>query len=243
MDVVIAGAHGNVARRLARLLADRADRVRGILRNPDHRDDVMADGAQPILCDLETALDGELDAAVAGAQAIVFAAGAGPGSGTARKHTVDYGAAKRLIDAARRTDVRRYVIVSSMGADDPPGGDDVFAVYLRAKAQADADLRAAGLDHTIVRPGRLSDDIGTGLVRIDRHVPRGNVTRDDVAAVLAAVLLEPGTIRRTWEVVGGHTPIPEAVARPLRLVSHPRPAARRPSRRLGGVPCTAVVPK
>ncbi len=212
MDVAIAGAHGKVARRLSRLLADRGDRVRGIVRNPDHRDDVMADGAEPIVCDLETAPDGELDAAVGATEVIVFAAGAGPGSGAARKHTVDYGAAKRLIDAARRTGVRRYVMVSSMGTDDPPGGDDVFAVYLRAKAQADADLRAAGLDHTIVRPGRLSDDIGTGSVRIDHHVPRGSVARDDVAAVLAAVLLEPGTIRRTFEVVGGDTPISEAVA-------------------------------
>ena len=212
MDVAIAGGHGKVARRLSRLLVDRGDRVRAIVRNPDHREDVMADGAEPIVCNLETAPDGELDAAVVGTEAIVFAAGAGPGSGLARKHTVDYGAAKRLIDAARRTGVQRYVMVSSMGTDDPPRGDDVFAVYLRAKAQADADLRAAGLDHTIVRPGGLSDDPGTGLVRIDRHVPRGRVVRDDVAAVLAAVLLEPGTIRRTLEVIGGDSPILEAVA-------------------------------
>lgn len=212
MDVAIAGAHGKVARRLSRLLAARGDRVRGIVRNPDHRDDVTADGAEPIVCDLETAPDGDLDAAVTGTDAIVFAAGAGPGSGAARKHTVDYGAARRLIDAARRTGVRRYVMVSSMGTEHPPGGDDVFAVYLRAKAQADAELRLAGLDHTIVRPGGLSDDAGTGLVRIDRHVPRGRIPRDDVAAVLAAVLLEPGTIRRTFELVGGDTPVPEAVA-------------------------------
>lgn len=212
MDVAIAGAHGKVARRLSRLLAERGDRVRGIVRNPDHGGDVMADGAEPIFCDLETAPDGEVDAAVAGAEAIVFAAGAGPGSGAARKHTVDYGAAKRLVDAARRTGVRRYVMVSSMGTDDPPGGDDVFSVYLRAKARADADLRASGLDHTIVRPGGLSDEAGTGSVRIDRRVPRGSVARDDVAAVLAAVLLEPGTIGRTFEVVAGDTPVPEAVA-------------------------------
>ena len=212
MDVVIAGAHGKVARRLSRLLAGRGDRVRGIVRNPEHRADVTADGAQPIVCDLETEPDGEVDGAVAGAEAIVFAAGAGPGSGAARKHTVDHGAAKRLIEAARRTGVRRYVMVSAIGADDPPGGDDVFAVYLRAKGRADADLRTAGLDHTIVRPGGLTDDVGTGSVLIDRHVPRGNVTRDDVAAVLAAVLHEPGTIGRTFEVVGGDAPIPEAVA-------------------------------
>jgi uncharacterized protein YbjT (DUF2867 family) len=212
MDVVIAGAHGKIARRLTRLLVAGHDRVGGIIRNPDHRRDISADGGDPIVCDLEAAPEGELDTAVVGADAIVFAAGAGPGSGAARKDTVDYGAARRLVDAARRTGVRRYVMVSAMGTDAPPEGDDVFAVYLRAKARADAELRAAGLDHTIVRPGGLTDDAGTGLVRIDRHVAPGHVARDDVAAVLAAVLGEPGTIGRTFEVVEGDTPIAAAVA-------------------------------
>jgi uncharacterized protein YbjT (DUF2867 family) len=212
MDVVIAGAHGKIARRLTRLLVAGHDRVGGIIRNPDHRHDISADGGDPIVCDLEAAPEGELDTAVVGADAIVFAAGAGPGSGPARKDTVDYGAARRLVDAARRTGVRRYVMVSAMGTDAPPEGDDVFAVYLRAKARADAELRAAGLDHTIVRPGGLTDDAGTGLVRIDRHVAPGHVARDDVAAVLAAVLGEPGTIGRTFEVVEGDTPIAAAVA-------------------------------
>ncbi len=103
-------------------------------------------------------------------------------------------------------------MISAVGTDDPPGGDDVFAVYLRAKARAEAELRAAGLDHTIVRPGSLSDENGTGKVRIERHVPRGEITRDDVAEVLADVLHEPGTARRTFEVIGGETPIREAVA-------------------------------
>lgn len=212
MEVAIAGGHGKVARRLTRLLVAGGDRVRGIIRNPAHGDDLVADGAIPIVCDLETAHDDDVDASISGAGAVVFAAGAGPGSGADRKLTVDFGAAKRLVDAALRTGVLRYVMVSSTGPDDPPEGDDVFAVYLRAKATADAELRAAGLHHTIVRPGGLSDADGTGRVRIDRHLPGGEITRDDVAAVLAAVLREPGTIRRTFELVGGDTPVPEAVA-------------------------------
>jgi nucleoside-diphosphate-sugar epimerase len=212
MEVAIAGGHGKIARRLTRLLVAGGDRVRGIIRNPSHRDDLLADGAIPIVGDLETAGDDDIDAAVSGTDAIVFAAGAGPGSGAGRKLTVDYGAAKRLVDAALRTGVRRYVMVSSVGTDDPPDGDDVFAVYLRAKARADAELRAAGLDHTIVRPGSLSDENGTGKVRIERHVPRGEITRDDVADVLAGVLHEPRTARRTFEVIGGETPVREAVA-------------------------------
>ena len=212
MDVAIAGGHGKIARRLTRLLVAGGDRVRGIIRNPAHRDDLLADGAIPIVCDLETAGDDDIDVAVAGADAIVFAAGAGPGSGAGRKLTVDYGAAKRLVDAALRAGTRRYVLISAVGTDDPPDGDDVFAVYLRAKARAETELRAAGLDHTIVRPGSLSDDNGTGKVRIERQVPRGEITRDDVAEVLVDVLHEPGTVRRTFEVIGGETPVRGAVA-------------------------------
>jgi nucleoside-diphosphate-sugar epimerase len=212
VEVAIAGGHGKIARRLTRLLVAGGDGVRGIIRNPSHRDDLLADGAIPIVADLETAGDDDVDAAVLGADAIVFAAGAGPGSGAGRKLTVDFGAAKRLANAALRTGIRRYVMISSVGTDDPPEGEDVFAVYLRAKARADAEVRAAGLDHTIVRPGSLSDENGTGKVRIERHVPRGEITRDDVADVLAGVLHEPRTARRTFEVIGGETPVREAVA-------------------------------
>ncbi len=212
MEVAVAGGHGKVARRLTRLLVAGSERVRGLIRNPAHGDDLLADGAIPIVCDLETAGDEDIDAAVSGADAIVFAAGAGPGSGAGRKLTVDYGAAKRLVDAALRVGIRRYVMISSVGTDDPPDGEDVFAVYLRAKARAEAELRAAGLDHTIVRPGSLTDKNGTGKVRIERQVPRGEITRDDVADVLADVLHAPGTARRTFEVIGGETPVREAVA-------------------------------
>ena len=125
MDVVIAGGHGQIALRLARLLAERGDSVRSLIRNPDHADDVSAAGAEPVVFDLE-APEGDLAAVVRGADAAVFAAGAGPGSGAARKRTVDLGAAVRLIDAAREAGVRRYVMISSIGADDPAGGGEAM---------------------------------------------------------------------------------------------------------------------
>src|SRR5690606_6573233 len=156
-----------------------------LIRNPDHADDVRSTGAEPVVCDLESADDTEVEAAVRGSDAIVFAAGAGPGSGAARKETVDYGGAVRLIAAAKKTGVGRYVIISSYGADPGHEGDEVFDVYLRAKGRADAELAASGLDYTIVRPGRLTDDPGTGLVSVAEHLPRGRITRDDVAAVVA----------------------------------------------------------
>jgi uncharacterized protein YbjT (DUF2867 family) len=209
--VAIAGGHGQIALRLTRLLRDRGDEVLSLIRDPDHADDVRAAGGAPVTCDLEAATEDEVAEVVDAADAIVFAAGAGPGSGPERKETMDYGGAAKLIAAAGRNGISRYVIVSSMGANPDQQGDDTFAVYLRAKGNADAAVSESGLDYTIVRPGRLTDDPGSGRVTLGESVGRGQVSRDDVAAVLAAVLKEPATIGKTLELVGGDTPIDEAV--------------------------------
>ena len=214
MDVVIAGGHGKIALRLAPLLQARGDRVRALIRNPDHAADVRAAGAEPVVCDLEHAGEDEVAQALAGADAVVFAAGAGPGSGPERKWTMDHGGAVKLAAAARAAGARRYVMVSSIGAD--PEADDAdggFGVYLKAKGRADADVLASGLDVTIIRPGGLTDDPGTGRVHLAPSVPRGQVPRDDVAAVLAAILHEPAAIGATLELVGGDVPLADAVAR------------------------------
>ena len=210
MDVVIAGAHGQIARRLTRLLAARGDRVRGIIRNPDHTADVASDGGEPVVLDMEAADD--LGGAVQGADAIVFAAGAGPGSGPERKRTVDLGAAVKLIDAAQRTGVRRYVIVSSIGAHDPAAGPEQMRAYLEAKAEADAALAASDLEWTIVRPGALTDDPGTGKVDLSTDLGRrAPIPRDDVAAVLAEVLRAPETAGLTFEAFAGDRDVELAV--------------------------------
>ena len=209
MDVAIAGGHGKIGLRLGQLLAERGDRPRGLIRKPEYEDDLRAAGVEPVLCDLEGGCN--LAAAIEGADAVVFAAGAGPGSGADRKWTVDYAGAAKLIVAALASDVRRYVMVSSMGADSPPSDDDVFSIYLRAKARADQELQASGLDWTIARPGRLTDDPGTGQIQAAAKVERGKVPREDVAATLLAVLDEPGTIGVVFELVSGDTPIPEAI--------------------------------
>lgn len=217
MRIVIAGAHGQVARRLGRLLSSRGDTVLGIVRNPDHRADLTAEGVEPVVLDLEGATVDDVAAVLTGADAVVFAAGGGPGSGIARKDTVDRAAAVLLADAAEQAGVRRYLLVSSMGVEDvadgaaPEGMDEVFLAYLRAKLAAEQDVLArAGLDVTVLRPGGLTDDPGTGRVLLDRHVPRGQVPRDDVAAVLVALLDAPrgGTV---LELVGGGTPVVAAV--------------------------------
>ncbi|WP_411135151.1 NAD(P)H-binding protein [Streptomyces sp. C10] len=214
MRIVIAGGHGQIALRLERLLAKRGDEVAGIIRRPEQAGDVLAAGAEPVVCDLESASVEDVARHMEDADAAVFAAGAGPGSGIERKDTVDRGATALFADAAEAAGVRRFVVVSSMGADrEPPEGTDpVFAAYLRAKGAADADVRArAGLDWTILRPGRLTNDPGTDLVTLADTTGRSEVTRDDVAAVLAELLDEPGTIGRTLELIGGEVPVKEAV--------------------------------
>jgi len=212
--VVIAGGHGQIALRLTTLLAERGDTAVGIVRNPDHVEDVRKAGGDAVVLDLEQATSDEVAAALAGADAAVFAAGAGPGSGAARKDTVDRAASVLFADAAQAAEVRRFLQVSAMGLDraDDPSMDEVFAVYLRAKDAADRDVMArTGLDWTILRPGRLTNDPGTGTVTLDDHVPPGAVTRDDVAAVLVALLDRPGTAGRVLELVGGDTPVDVAL--------------------------------
>ncbi|MGF1661790.1 MAG: NAD(P)H-binding protein [Kineosporiaceae bacterium] len=207
MDVVIAGGHGKIALRLGELLAKRGDRVRGLIRNPDHGDDLRVRGMEPVVVDLEQAAVDAVAAAVAGADAVVFAAGAGPGSGAARKVTMDLGGAVLLLDAAREAGVPRYVIVSSMGADAGAPDDGAFGSYLRAKGMADDAVRASDRAWTVVRPGGLTDAPGTGRVAVGPALPRGSVTRDDVAVVLVEVLDEPGTAGVTVDVTEGTTPV------------------------------------
>lgn len=210
MRIIIAGGHGKIALRLAALLTSGAV---GLVRNPAHVPDVEATGAEAVVCDLERASLDDVVNVLEGADAVVFAAGAGPGSGAPRKDTVDRGASVLLAEAAERAGVRRFIQISSMGAGKPPaGGDEVWAAYIQAKTEAEADLRARDLAWTILRPGALTDDPGTGLVRLAPEVPRGAVPRDDVAAVIVALLENPGTAHRTLELVSGDTPIIDLVA-------------------------------
>src|SRR4051812_30880484 len=207
MDVAIAGGHGQIALQLGQLLTEDGHRVRGLIRNPDQSGDLEALGMEPVIFDLEH--DDGLAAAIDGADAVVFAAGAGPGSGAERKLTVDRDGAVKLIDACRENGISRYVIVSSMGADPNASGDDVFSVYLRAKGEADEAVRASGLDYTVIRPGALTDEPGTALIALGPDLQRGSVPREDVAATLAFVLRARNAIGKTLDLVTGTIPIVE----------------------------------
>ena len=211
MIVAIAGAHGNIAMRLTSLLVARGDTVIGLIRNPGHTEAVARQGATPVVCDLEQATIQEAADAIAGADAAVFAAGAGPGSGAARKLTMDRDGAIKLLGATSAVAAPRYLIISAVGADHPPGGDEVSSVYLQAKAEADRAVQASDRQWTVVRPGRLTDDPGTGRVRIEVTPFRGSVPRDDVAAVLERLTRDSRAAHRILYVNGGQDPVDSAL--------------------------------
>lgn len=212
MDIVIAGGHGQIALKLEKILSDGGHQVRALIRNPDHTSDVEAAGAEALVADLESMSAFGLADLIVDADAIVFAAGAGPGSGPERKWTLDYEGAAKLIDVAVANSIPRYVMISSVGADAAAEDDGGFGTYLRAKGQADSDLTQSELDYTIVRPGPLTDDPGTGEITIGPDIEPGSVTRADVAATIAAVLEEDSTIGLTLDLRGGGDPIATAIA-------------------------------
>ena len=213
MNVLVVGGHGKIALRLLQLLAARGDTARGLIRNPDQAADLEAVGAEAVVLDLEREPAERLAEAVAGSDAVVFAAGAGPGSGPERKRTVDFGGAEKLIEACRQAGVDRYVMVSAMGVDREPYSPQM-APYFEAKRDADEALRASEITFTIVRPGGLTDDPATGTIEVGTPLERsGQVTRDDVAATLAEVLAQPRLAGVTFDLLDGDWPIADAVAK------------------------------
>jgi nucleoside-diphosphate-sugar epimerase len=212
VEVAVAGGHGKIALRLLRLLSERGDGARGLIRNVDHGPDIEAVGALAVGADLENLDAHAIGREIAGADAVVFAAGAGPGSGPARKRTVDYGGAVKLIEAAQHQGIRRYLLISAMGVRDPAARGDAMRPYYEAKLEADEALMRSGLDYTIVRPGGLTDEPGTGLIEAAETIERsGRISRDDVAATLLACLDIPSTIGKAFDLLSGDMPIDEAV--------------------------------
>lgn len=214
--IAVVGAHGQVGQRLLNLIYNNGDEAVGIIRNRAHGEDIVRLGAEAAFVDIESATADELAAAFEGADAVVFSAGAGGGSGVERKRTVDLGGSVLTAEAARIAGVRRVIQVSAMGVDQPVDDDatgdeaEQWRAYVEAKRDADAHLRETDLDWTIVRPGGLTADEGTGLVTLGEHVERGSIPREDVAALVLAAIADPRTIGLTFEAVSGETPISEA---------------------------------
>lgn len=211
--VAIIGAHGKIGQRLGRMLADRADEFVGIVRGADQAKDIERLGGEGIVLDIETAPVDSLAKAISGCDAVVFAAGAGGGSGVERKRTVDYGGSVKSAAAAEQAGIRRFIQVSAWGVDTlvTDDSDEVWAAYVAAKRDADAAVRETALEWTILRPGGLTDDAGIGMVTLDDSVEQGTISREDVATLIVAVIDEPRSAGRTWEAISGSVPIEAAV--------------------------------
>lgn len=218
MRIVIAGAHGQIARELGRLLVAADHDVAGLIRNPDQAADLELDAVAPVVLDLENSTAEDVTQVLTGADLAVFAAGAGPGSTAERKDSVDRGAAVLLAEAAERAGVPRLIQVSSTGTDTvrsgmrPHGFSDSMYAYLVAKLAAEEDLKNRDLDWTILRPGMLTDSAPLGLVDLAHEVPRSTIPRRDVAAVLAELVSSRRGGGQVLEVVTGNDPIADAVA-------------------------------
>ncbi len=212
MKITIAGAHGNIAMLMHPLLKERGHEVRGLIRKPEQKEDLKNAGAEPVICDIEK--EDDISEAVGAADAVVFAAGAGPGSGAERKWSVDRDGAIKLIEAAKKNGINRYVMISAMGLDEPRGSD-VFQVYQKAKAEADEALKNSGLDYTIIKPGRLTDEPGTGKISLGKNLKSGEISREDVAHVLVHIIEKPELAGYTLDLISGNIPIEEAINKVL----------------------------
>jgi uncharacterized protein YbjT (DUF2867 family) len=213
-QVAVVGGHGQIARLLHPLLLENGRQPVALIRSDDQRHDVEELGAHARLLNIEQADAPAFASAFAGCDTVVFAAGGGPDGNATRKRTVDLEGSLKSISGAHAAGITRFVQISAIGVDDPLADDTdpVWRAYVEAKRDADEALRISGLDWTILRPGRLTDDVGTGLVALGPDVARGEVARADVAAVIAAVIDEDRTIGKQWNLVGGDVPIDEAIA-------------------------------
>jgi uncharacterized protein YbjT (DUF2867 family) len=212
--VAIVGGNGQIARLLHPLLVARGHTPVALVRTESYRNRLEAVGAAVRLLDIENDSADDFAAAFEDAHAVVFAAGGGPDGNIERKRTVDLEGSLKSIKGAELAGVSRFVQISAINVDEPVPDDasPVWRAYVEAKRDSDAALRSSGLDWTIIRPGMLTDDDGTGLVELGRDVARAEVPRADVAAVLAEVLDSGEGIGAQWNLVSGDTPVADAVA-------------------------------
>ncbi|PUA80851.1 SDR family oxidoreductase [Nocardioides currus] len=211
--VAVVGGNGQIARLLHPLLVARGHTPIALVRQESYRNRLEAMGAAVRLLDIEGSTADDFAAAFEDADAVVFAAGGGPDGNIERKRTVDLEGALKTIEGARQAGISRVVQVSAINVDEPLPDDTsaVWRAYVEAKRDADAALRESGLDWTIIRPGRLTDDEPTGRVELGEGVTRAEVPRADVAAVLAEVIDSGAGIGAQWDLVSGDTPVAEAV--------------------------------
>lgn len=215
--IAIVGGHGKIAQQLIGQLTDHGHAPVALVRSPDQATAVAELGAEPYRLDIERDDVDAFAAAFDSCQAVVFTAGAGNDGSVERKRTVDLNGSLKSIRAAEQTGIRRFLQVSAINVDTDPEADAAPAwhAYIEAKRDADIALRSSALEWTIIRPGRLTDGPGAGLIELGPSLERGEVARADVAYLLALALDEPRSAGHQWDLVGGNIPVDEALASAL----------------------------
>ncbi|NGZ74185.1 SDR family oxidoreductase [Saccharibacillus alkalitolerans] len=210
MNVLVIGANGQIGHRLVRLLKQEGQHeVKAMVRKSEQEEELRAAGIETVLANLEDRVEA-LAEAMKGSEAIVFAAGSGGSTGADKTLLIDLDGAVKTMEAAERAGVKRYVMVSAMQAHNRDNWAEAIKPYYAAKHYADRMLESTGLDYTIVRPGGLKNEPGTGRISAAENLEPGSVSRDDVAAVIAALLEDRNTYRRAFDLTSGDTPIGEA---------------------------------
>lgn len=201
MNILVAGAHGKTGLQIVEHLVEQDHNVRAMIRDESQSKQMEERGALPYIADLER----DVEFAVEGSDAVIFAAGSGPDTGEEKTWSIDRDGAIKLIDACERNGVERFVLLSSVGTDKPEEGPEKLRSYLKAKAESEERLRKSNLNFTIVRPGMLNDDPESGNIiameRLDGKM--GQVSRSDVALTIAKSVEQPSTFHKTFEMIGG----------------------------------------
>lgn len=212
VKVFIIGGAGNIARRLAQILSDKDHEVLALHRKPEQAQELSALGATPVTGDLTKLSVASLSTLMRGADIAVFSAGAGGKGGPEMTKAIDGRGLELAVAAAKEAGVKRFLLVSvfpdALRGKTMP---DSFENYMSVKKQADVYLAESDLEWVIVRPGTLTDNAGTGKVRAGLAIPYGDVTRDDVAAVLAELVDSPHINRAIIELTEGDTPVSDAI--------------------------------
>jgi uncharacterized protein YbjT (DUF2867 family) len=206
--VLVVGATGQTGKRVIEILNNSESfKPIAMIRKEEQKEIFEDMDVETVMGDLEK----EVENALKGIDKVIFAAGSGGETGEEKTISVDQEGAIKMIDAAKKANVKKFVMLSAMGADDP-SKNQKLEVYLKAKKKADEHLRDSGITYTILRPGALTDDMGLAKVKLAEKLnEQGEISRDDVAFLLVMSLADPLVKNKTIEALEGKTSIKDAL--------------------------------
>lgn len=210
MNVLVIGANGQIGKRLVKELKSSGHQPKAMIRKEEQKSWFEEEGIETVLADLEE----DFSHAFEGVEAVVFTAGSGGHTPKSQTKVIDQDGAIKAIDLAEDTGVSRFIMVSALKANrNPDDWSEAMQHYYEAKSAADKYLRKSNLNYTVLMPGRLSNEEGTGKVDLGERIDLDNrsITRDDVAAVIVEILEKEGTFGKSLELLQGETNIKKAV--------------------------------